>query len=715
MLYYAGALQRMGNVDSGDTAMDYLPAERERGITINSAAISFEWRSTGLFLVDSPGHLDFTYEVQRSVRVMDAVVVVLDSVAGVQPQTETVWRQAESYSLPRIVFVNKMDRDGADFPAAVSSLRQRFGVATLSLHWPLVDPRSGDWLGFVDLVSLERVDRAQPSGLGPIHALRGSCENDSRPTRKEHRVALDPQSLDAGVARAREELVEGLAEVDDDIMEAFVAGEDIAASRLKNALHRATVARSVVPVLCGSALKNTGVQALIDAIVDYLPSPEDRATIDVTSERPVRKDGDLLALAFKVTHDKHRGRMVYLRAFCGGLDHQGNLPLFNVSNGCKELPTSLLRVMADDTIDAGRISTGDIFAAVGMKHTRTGDTISSCRPKTKKTDLRKEGSITPLEGISSPPAVISVAVEAESTSQQRQLDVALRDLLIEDPSLQLSTDPHSGETLLSGMGQLHLDIVVDRLSQSLPDPIYVSKPRVAYRETIRSKASHVEHYDRIIGATRQRATLRITLVPIPSSSEPGEGEESNNVILPESLDTHDEELGAALRNGVLNALKRGPLLGAPSSRVEAIITSPVEELKDASNRAALLACTNSAVQEALSQANPVLLEPLMMVMCTVPDSAMGTVIGELTHPTVRRGVVDDVERVNATEANEGLARIRAHVPLAGMVDWATRQRSLTKGRGDFSMEFASYHEVGDAHQSSVVCANRSGDSEIVGG
>lgn len=708
MLYYAGALQRMGNVDSGDTTMDYLPAERERGITINSAAISFDWKGAGLFLVDSPGHLDFTYEVQRALRVMDSVVVVLDAVAGVQPQTETVWRQADAFSLPRIVFVNKMDRDGADFDAALSSLRSRLGASPLPLHFPIVDSRSGSWLGFIDLLTLERVDRTMPL----------SMSDESRPSKEETRVSLDPESLDSKVAAARERLVENLAEVDDDVMEAWLGGEKLTTAQLRSAVRRAAIACKVVPVLCGSALKNTGVPALLDAVVEYLPSASERQTIDVTSARPVREHGDLLALAFKVTHDKHRGQMVYMRAFCGGLDRETSPPLFNVSNGKKELPTGLLRVMADTATDAGQISTGDIFAAVGMKHTRTGDTVSTRRPKGKTSGGQGDEYVLPLEGMPSPPAVISVSIEAESTSQQRQLDIALDRLLAEDPSLRLSIDARSGETLLSGMGQLHLDVVVDRLSQSLPDPIYVSKPRVAYRETIRSSVHHKELYNEAIGATRHSAKLSVELNPLAAPFESDNNDGGNRVILPDDVIAQDVDLAESLSHGVLNALERGPLLGAPASRVEAVITSTMDDLRSASSRAALLACANKAIRQALARGDPVILEPLMNVTCSVPDSMMGAVIAELTHPVLRRGVVDDVERVNVGEnepGRDGVAHIRARVPLAGMVDWATRQRSITKGRGDFSMEVASYYPVGDAHQEVLLSMNRQGHAANVGG
>jgi elongation factor G len=687
MLYYSGALQRMGNVESGDTVMDFLPAERERGITINSAAVSLSWRGRDLSLVDSPGHLDFTYEVQRALRVMDGVVIVLDAVAGVQPQTETVWRQADHFSLPRIVFVNKMDRAGADLVRSLASLSSRLRAKAAVLHWPIVDPRSGEWTGFVDLVTLERVDR-QPTPASGVQ--------DSRPTRDELRRVVSAADVCSSVSRARERLVEVLADVDDDVMEAWVGGEEVGAAAVKAALRRATVAGLVVPVLCGSALKNTGVQALLDAVVDYLPSPSERASIDVTAARPVRVGGDLLALAFKVTHDAHRGQLVYMRAFCGELASPSRVPLFNVSKGRKEVPTALLRVMADDAVDASAISTGDIFAAVGMKHTTTGDTVSARRPGRRPAD---GDVVSPLQGVPSPPAVVSVAVEAESTSQQRQLDAALARLLAEDPSLRLSTDARSGETLLSGMGQLHLDVVIDRLSKTLRDPIHVSKPRVAYRETVTRPVAHSEVHDNVIGTARHRATLSLALHPLPEQRC-----DDNQVVLSGVADA-SADLAASIRKDVLTALGRGPLLGSPTVRVRVTVTSTAADLSNASSPAALSACTNSAVSKALAAAGPVLLEPVMKVHCTVPDSTVGAVIGELTHLSLRRGVIDSVDRATrAAECGDGTVQIFASVPLAGMVDWATRLRSVTKGRGAFSMEFKSYQPVGQAEQQSLLAA-----------
>jgi elongation factor G len=679
MLYYAGALNRMGNVDSGDTTMDFLPEERERGITVNSAAISFDWRDSRLFLVDSPGHLDFTYEVQRALRVMDGAVIVVDSVAGVQPQTETVWRQADQYSLPRIVLVNKMDRDGADFCKALASLRERLGPKLVVLHAPIVNDVTGEWTGFVDLVTMERVER-EPQTVASSHA--------SRPTRHEARTSIPGDRVREGDLEARALLVEALADVDDAIMEAWVTEEHVDSAALKSALRRATVAGAIVPVLCGAALKNTGVQALLDAVVDYLPCPTDRESINVSEIRPPVQDADLLALAFKVTHDGHRGQMVFLRAFCGGLEAQSSVPLLNISNGKKEVPTALLRVMADSVEDAGRIETGDIFAATGMKHTETGDTITIRRPG----KAARNAEQAPLQGVPTPPAVVAVAVEAESTSQQRKLDDALQQLLAEDPSLRLSIDSLSGETLLSGMGQLHLDVVIERLSKTLDDPIHVSKPRIAYRETITERYAVEKVYNKVIGATRHRAAFHLVLQPLPDHVQ------ENEVLLPDELQNGDPDLSHLVRTGVLLALRRGALLGSPTLGVQASVLSTAAELQAASSSAALTACISHAAQSALAAAQPILLEPVMKVHCTVPDETMGAVIGELTHPTLRRGVVDIVRPADGQAEVDKYALVVAAVPLNGMLDWATRLRTVTKGRGDFSMEFASYQPLGEAEQ-----------------
>lgn len=683
MLYYAGSLARMGDVDAGSTTMDFLPAERERGITINSAAVSFDWRHHAMTLVDSPGHLDFTYEVQRALRVMDGVVVVVDAVAGVQAQTETVWRQADGYGLARVVFVNKMDRRGADFGEAVASLEKRLGARVAVLHRPDVDEGSGEWRGFLDLVTMETVRRG------------GKDEEGVRPTREELRSGIE--ELGAEILLAREALIEALADFDEVVMEKWVAGETISTDVMKAAIRRATIRGDITPVLCGSSLKNCGVQAVMNAVTDYLPSPVERGSIEVGKERGVKEDGALLALAFKVVFDTHRGKMVYLRAFCGSLEAGVTTPLFNVSKGKKEMPTALLKVMADRTQAAEGIETGDIFAAIGLKHTVTGDTLCVRSAGGKKKKSSQE--VAPLEGVPSPPAVVSVAVEAESTSQQRQLDEALDQLLAEDPSLKLSTDANSGETLLSGMGQLHLDVVIDRLSKSLPNPIHVSKPRVAYRESITSSVEHEERYDGAIGSVRQSATISLSLCPISGSGEAVE----NEVVLPPDLAVEYPVTARSLERDVLTALGRGSLLGSPTTGIRATVLSPAAVLAQASSDAALSACVSSAVAKAISSAGPVLLEPVMQVQSTVPESAMGAVIGDLTHPTLRRGLVDNVDRKGSVHGDpDSKVLIYAKVPLAGMVDWATRLRSITKGLGDFSMEFHSYQAVGQATEKQLL-------------
>lgn len=686
MLYYAGALRRAGDVDAGDTALDFLPAERARGITIAAASVAADWRDTRLFLVDSPGHLDFTYEVQRALRVMDGAVVVLDAVAGVQPQTETVWRQADQYALPRVVFVNKMDRAGADFPAALAALRRRLSANPIALHMPVLVGPSASWAGFIDLLTLDRV----------VHAPRDAARQ-SMPPRVEARAPLredEDAGLWAAAADARERMVEALADVDDHVMAAWVAGESLDAPALSAALRRATLSAAAVPVLCGSALGCTGVHAVLDAVVDYMPSPIDRKSIDVSVARPPTETGDLLALAFKVTHDVHRGRMVYMRAFCGSMEACEKLPLLNVSNGKKEIPTALLRVMADSVMDAGDVGIGDIFAVTGLKHTKTGDTVVARRRTVKKS--KGSDDFLALEGVPSPPAVVSVAVEAESTSQQRKLDVALAQLLVEDPSLRLSTDSQSGETLLSGMGQLHLDVVVDRLSKQLTDvSIFVSQPRVAYRETIGQSHSVAESYDSVIGSARQFATFSLAVQPLQNH------EKENVVIVQDSLAAERPDLADMVSKSLLTALARGAVLGSPTIGVQASVLSTAAELSLASTPAALTACISRAAGAALSAAHPVLLEPVMKICCNIPESSVAAVVGELTHPILRRGVVEDIQRGEDAVGLDTIVCILASVPLVGMVDWATRLRTLTKGRGDFTMEFSSYQPVGEVRQAEL--------------
>lgn len=683
MLYAAGALRRMGNVDTGDTALDYLPDERERGITINTAAICFNWQNHQIFLVDSPGHLDFTYEVERALKVMDGVIVLMDAVAGVQPQTETVWRQADANSLPRVVFVNKMDRDGADFPATVRSLTSYFSATPAVVQLPIFREQSNAFCGVYDL--MDRFASDDPPQGKPQFQLQGSVRYEDLTPLQQHQVA-----------KAVDILVETLADVNDNIMKLWMESEQIPRSLMLSALRDACISGALIPVICGSSLKGIGVEPLLDSVIKYLPSPLERSPVAAKSPDgqevsvPASKASSFLAYAFKITHDKHRGRLVHLRSFSGCLD-QARTPFLNTTKGKKEMPTRLLRVLADKYVEIDRIDTGDIFAAVGMKYTETGDTVVLQQtPKSSR---------VVMSGVATPPAVFSVALEVDSSSEERVLKTALRQLVQEDCSLESKIDEETGETLLSGMGELHLEVAVDRMSRALNFPIRMSKPRVAYRETVTDSVQHTERYDATIGTTRFRAAITVYVEPLVLV----ESKYENEVLI--SNEAFNGEERQAIRDGVDAALGRGPLLSCPVVNVRVSVQPANGSDSDTGFEiAALRACSNKAVRDAVTQCQPKLLEPVMRVECLVPENMAGDVISEISHPVRRRGTVQEVSVVSDHSENpeKKMSSVTAIVPLEGMIGWATRMRSLTRGRCDFNSRFDSYRFVDDATEDKII-------------
>ncbi|TPV96002.1 MAG: elongation factor G [Myxococcales bacterium FL481] len=662
ILYYTGVSHRMGEVHDGAAVMDYLPQEQERGITITSAATSCEWREHQINVIDTPGHVDFTVEVERSLRVLDGAIAVFDAVAGVEPQSETVWRQADRYSVPRIAFVNKLDRVGATLERTVDMMRERLGARPLVCQLPI--GHEGDFSGVVDLLTFERITWRDAQGVE---------------VQREPLESSDPLYADAEVAR--EALAEAVAELDDGVMAQFL--EDGAAAldaeTLRGAMRRATLSGDGVVVLCGSALRNKGVQPLLDAVVDYLPSPLDVPPIETalvkgegTVERVADRDGPLLALAFKVVTDPHRGRLVFLRVYSGVLKVKQRLQ--NSTRDRKERVGKLLRLHANKTAEVEVAGPGDIVAAVGFKWTSTGDTLVAGDDDVQVV----------LAGMEIPAPVIYQTIEARAAADEGPLREALERVCGEDPSFGVREDTETGQLLIGGQGELHLEVVVDRLRREQKLEARVGRPQVAYRETCSSTATRELIYEREIGGKAQFAQVGLTLSP----AERGAG---ISVDADEFPAVPPEMVQAALE-GARDALGRGPLLGYPVLDVRARLTQ-LGHREGASTDASFRAAATMAASEALSEADPVVLEPIMEVEVVVPDNFTGNVHADLS---TRRG------RVLGMEPRDAVQTIRAEVPLAEMVGYATALRSTTQGRASYSMQFANYAAVPATTQKTLV-------------
>lgn len=672
MLYRSGTLSRMGNVDVGDTATDHLPAERERGITVSSAAAHLHWRGHDIFLVDSPGHLDFTFEVERALRAMDSAVVILDAVAGIQPQTEVVWKQADNNNLPRLLFVNKLDRDGADFSNVVKSVHDRFGTVPIVTHVPL-QKTDGTLSGVFNLMSLFPTEETGSTNAPDNHLNETDREM---------------------VHNAKDQLVETCAELDDSVMETWVNGDIPTKSAIANTIRNACVSSSAVPVLCGSSLREVGVEQLLNSIVAFLPSPVQRKWRGVD----ISQNDHFVAYAFKVIHDRHRGRLVFFRVITGSLPRK--MMMLNTTTGQKEMPTRLLRVFADKYVDIESVAVGDLFAAVGLKNTSTGDTLMMH-------GIPKDSHVI-LPGVPSPPAVFAVAVEPESTSHEPELEKALAVLVDEDSSLELRRDDDTGETLVAGMGELHLDVALDHMRRKLSFDIIVSAPRVAYRECVTS-STRVSDFclDSVIGSSRLYAQMDVSLAPHgkPDQTNDENIHSSNSntidVDFAHSL-SQDEcrpEIEDAVRQGIAAALGRGPLIGAPVRKAH-VFVSVIQAADIASARAGAA----RAVKAALVEATPALLEPVMLVRAVVPHDRVGDIVAEMTHPTRRRGVMTDIGMSQEPESSAGVdvSSLSAIIPVEGLIGFSTKFRSLTKGRGELQMTFAEYQIVDRTTQQRIV-------------
>ncbi len=658
ILFYSGKIHKIGEVHEGTSVTDWMEQEKERGITITAAAISTEWQNKYINLIDTPGHVDFTIEVERSMRVLDGVVIVLCSVGGVQPQTKTVWRQADRYKVPRIVFVNKMDRSGADFFKVVKQLREDVRVNARPLHVPI--GAEDQFQGLVDL--LEKKTYIYNNDTGTDISITDGF----------------PADLASKCAQLRTELIESIAENDEAMMNKYLEeGEDaFSVEALKKGLHDAVTNIQVIPVLCGSAFKNKGVQKLLDAIVDYLPNPLEVQQIkglDKHSKEVTRRCDDnepMAALAFKVMTDPFVGRLTFVRMYSGVIS--AGSYIYNSSKDSKERVSRLIKLQSDQRNEIPEIRAGDICAVVGFKDTTTGNTLCD------------EKNHVILESLHIPEPVISVAIEPKTKADQEKLSLALQKLAEEDPTFRVKVDHETGQTIISGMGELHLEILVDRLRREFKVEADVGKPQVAYREAIRNKSTAEVKYAKQSGGKGQYGHVVIDFEPIPI------GKDAENKDLP-TFEFVNKIVGGiipreyipAVEKGLKGAMNSGVLAGYEVIGVKATLHHGSFHEVDSSELAFSIAAS-MAFKEGVSKASPCLLEPVMKVDIEVPESFMGDVIGDISS---RRG------RVEKMSTQAGLSFVSTYVPLSNMFGYATDIRNKTKGQGTFTMEFASYEEV----------------------
>ena len=649
VLFYTGKTHRIGSVDEGTTVTDWMEQERERGITITAAAITANWREYQINIIDTPGHIDFTAEVQRSLRVLDGGVVVFDGVQGVEPQSETVWRQADRYHVPRICFINKLDRVGADFYRAVTSIKERLGANPLPLQLPI--GRETDFQAVIDLFTMKAIYWTDDLGL-----------------QMEERDI--PAEMLVEAQAAREVLVERIAETDDDLTHRFLEGGTISVDDLKPALRKATLAGTIVPVLCGSSLKNKGVQPMLDAVIDYLPSPIDIPSVNGTNPetnktepRHTDDNESFCALVFKIVADPYVGRLAYFRVYSGVVNVGETVQ--NSTKRRKERLGRVLRMYADRREELTEVRAGDIGATLGLKDSFTGDTL--CDP---------DHPIV-LEAISFPEPVIEIAIEPKSASDQDKMGEALRRLAEEDPTFRVRSDENTGQTLIAGMGELHLEVLVDRMLREYRVQANVGRPKVAYRETITRPVKIEGRFVRQSGGRGQYGHVWLELEPL----EKGEGFQFENAIIGGSV---PKEYIPAVEKGAKEAMEAGVLAGYPMVDVLVRLVDGSYHEVD-SNEMAFKIAASMAVKDGALKAQPILLEPVMRVEVIVPDEYTGDVIGNLSS---RRGQIEGME-----PRAGGAQSIRAHVPLANMFGYATDLRSTTQGRGTFTMELEHYAQV----------------------
>ncbi len=651
ILYYTGRQHKMGEVHEGSATMDYMVQERERGITITSAATYCSFKGHTINIIDTPGHVDFTIEVERCMRVLDGLVALFDAVAAVQPQSETVWRQANRYKVPRIAFVNKMDKIGADFLNVIAKMRERLMAPAVAVQIPIGS--EANFLGVIDLLE-ERAWTFSEKDLGATVI----------------EIEVPPEYRDE-IKSLRAELIERICERDDSLLAKYVAEEHITVKEIKTALRQLTCQGQLVPVLCGSAFKNKGVQTLLDAVIDYLPAPDDVPPIrgrvpskDKEEERRADENAPFSALAFKVQSDPHVGKLTFIRVYSGKIAKGETL--LNVRENKKERIMRILRMHANHRQDIDEVRAGDIVAVVGLRSVLTGDTLTDPKHPIY------------LESIHIPEPVLNVALEPKTRADQEKLGTALAKFSEEDPTFRYRTDEESGQVVVSGMGELHLEIIVDRMLRELNVSAKVGRPQVAYRETIRGVAEGVEgKFIRQTGGRGQYGHVILNVEPSDDGKE---------IVFEERVvgGNVPKQYFRAVEEGVREALNCGPLKGYPVIGVKATLIDGSHHPVDSSELAFKIA-SSLATKEALRRANPVLLEPLMLVEITVPEGYLGEVIGDLN---TRRAKIETIDTNNPQACT-----VRGLVPLAEMFGYATSLRSKTQGRGSFTMEFHSYEEV----------------------
>ncbi|MBQ9358601.1 MAG: elongation factor G [Abditibacteriota bacterium] len=651
ILYYCGRIRNTGEVHEGAATMDWMEQEQERGITITSASTTCFWKDHRINLIDTPGHVDFTVEVERSLRVLDGVVAVFCAVGGVQPQSETVWRQANKYKVPKIAFVNKMDRTGADFFKVVSKIRERLGANPVAMQIPVGCEEN--FTGVIDLVEMKAV-----------------LYEEGKTDGKEFTVTDIPSEYAQDARKYRQELIEKASECDDSLMEKFVMEEEISPDDLRRAVRKGAISLALVPVFCGSAFRNKGVQPLLDGVVDYLPSPLDVEAIKATDVKTGREvsvevsdTAPFVALAFKIMTDPYVGKLTFFRVYSGVLEK--GVVIYNANRRKKQRINRMVRMHANHREEVEQVYAGEIAAAVGLEDTTTGETLC------------QEGHLVTLENIDFPEPVISIAIEPKTKVDQEKMGIALGKLASEDPSFKTYTDQESGQTIIAGMGELHLEVIMDRLFREFKVEANTGKPQVSYRETI-TKASHVDYkYAKQTGGRGQYGHVIFDLEPL----EAGQGFEFVNKVV--GGDVPKEYIGA-VEAGAKSAMEQGTIAGYPLVDIRVTLTGGSYHEVD-SSEAAFKIAASMAMREAVRKAAPIMLEPIMSIEIETPDDYLGDIIGDMN---TRRGKISSMEAV-AGNAQQ----IRALAPLAEMFGYATTLRSMSQGRATFTMEPSHYSQV----------------------
>ena len=650
ILYYTGKSHKIGEVHDGNATMDWMEQEQERGITITSAATTCFWQDHQVNIIDTPGHVDFTAEVERSLRVLDGAVGVFDAVSGVEPQSETVWRQATKYNVPRICFVNKMDRAGADFLGCIQQMKEKLNAHPAVIQLPL--GAEADFLGVIDLID-----------------MKANVYSDAKDKGETYEVVDIPAEYQEQAEEYREKLIESVSDVDDAIMEKFLGGEEVSRDEIMAALRKGTLENKFAPILCGAAFKNKGVQQLLDAVVFYLPSPQELKTITGTNPntqkdetRRLDSGEPLSALAFKIMTDPFVGQLAFVRVYSGQLTSGSYI--YNSTKNARERVGRILRMHANKREEVDSVRAGDIAAVIGLKKSYTGDTLCD------------QDKPIILEAIQFPEPVISVAIEPKTKAEQDKLSDCLVKLLQEDPTFKVRVDPDTNQTIISGMGELHLEILVDRMRREFSLDVDVSKPQVAYKETITKAVEHENKYIKQSGGRGQYGHVVIKVEP----QEAGAGFEFVNKIVGGAI---PREFIPAVQKGVVEAMSRGIMCGYPTVDVSVTLLDGSFHDVDSSEMAFKI-CASMAFQEACRKGSPQLLEPVMEVEVVTPEEFMGDVIGKLNS---KRGKIKDLSD------RAGAKVIRAEVPLSGMFGYSTDLRSATQGRANYSMEFSKYDGV----------------------